>query len=209
MPRKTQTDARETMPELPAARRIRRKAGGVTATDRVTLGYDERFLRRKRLESAGGTAFLVDLAETTSLDDGDAFELEDGRLIAVSAAAEPLIEVRGDLARLAWHIGNRHTPCQIGPESLVIRRDPVLAGMLRGLGAELVETTGPFTPEGGAYGHGRTMGHDHGPAHDHGHDPHHGHSHDHVHHHVSAHGQVEEDDAGDGAGDDAEPEPIR
>ena len=88
--------------------------------------------------------------------------------MGVEAAPEDLIEVRGDLARLAWHIGNRHTPCQIGAGHLTIRRDHVIEAMLAHLGADLTPVTGPFRPEGGAYGKGRTMGHDHG-GHDHGH----------------------------------------
>jgi urease accessory protein len=131
------------------------------ATGRVTLGYDERFLRRKRLVMASGDAFLVDLAETTNLLAGDAFELTDGRLVEIAAAEEPVLVIRGDLVRLAWHIGNRHTPCQIEPDRLVIRADHVLAEMLRGLGATVTERREPFTPEGGAYGLGRTMGHAH------------------------------------------------
>jgi urease accessory protein len=131
------------------------------ATGRVVLGYEDRFLRRKRLVMASGDAFLVDLAETTNLLAGDAFELDDGRLVEIAAAEEPVLVIRGDLVRLAWHIGNRHTPCQIEPDRLVIRADHVLADMLRGLGATVTETQGPFTPEGGAYGMGRTMGHAH------------------------------------------------
>jgi urease accessory protein len=131
------------------------------ATGRVVLGYDERFLRRKRLVMASGDAFLVDLAETTNLLAGDAFELDDGRLVEIAAAEEPVLVIRGDLVRLAWHIGNRHTPCQIEADRLVIRADHVLADMLRGLGATVSETRAPFTPEGGAYGMGRTMGHAH------------------------------------------------
>jgi urease accessory protein len=69
--------------------------------------------------------------------------------------------VTGDLTRLAWHIGNRHTPCQIEADHLVIRADHVLAAMLTGLGASVTPAKAPFTPEGGAYGHGRTMGHEH------------------------------------------------
>jgi urease accessory protein len=102
-----------------------------------------------------------------------------GRLIEVAAADEALVEVRGDLARLAWHIGNRHTPCQIDADRLVIRQDHVLEAMLAGLGAALDRVTGPFLPEGGAYGLGRPMGHDHGHVHDHDH----GHDHDHTHTH--------------------------
>lgn len=180
------------MTDLPTARQIRR-APAEGAADHVTLDYDGRMLRRKRLTTDGGRDFLVDLGETVSLDHGDCFVLEDGTLIAVAAADEPLLAVTGDLARLAWHIGNRHTPCQVEPDRLLIREDPVLAGMLEGLGATLSRVTAGFTPEGGAYGHGRTMGHDHG----HGQDHPHGHAHHHgAHHHL-------DDEEGD------EPEVIR
>ncbi|WP_050521668.1 urease accessory protein UreE [Pseudorhodobacter wandonensis] len=145
---------------------VHRKAGG-GLDEQVTLDYAERFLRRKRLVTNTGRTFLIDLAETTSLDDGDALELADGTKIGITAALEPVVKVTGDLPRLAWHIGNRHTPCQICADHLVIRRDHVLEAMLKGLGAELAIAMGPFCPEGGAYGHGRTMGHDHA-GHDHG-----------------------------------------
>lgn len=132
----------------------------------IALDYEARFLRRRRLTSDQGSAFHVDLAETVSLDEGDAFLLPDGRHVRVTAAPEPLLAVTGPaLARLAWHIGNRHTPCRIEPARLLIRRDPVLADMLRGLGAQVAEVTEPFRPEGGAYGIGRTMGHEHGHGH--------------------------------------------
>lgn len=137
--------------------------------DTVTLDYEARFLRRKRLITDGGMAVLVDLAETTSLDHMDALVLNDGRLIGVRAGTEPLLAVSGDnLTRLAWHIGNRHTPCQIEEDHLLIREDHVLADMLTKLGATVETRQAPFTPEGGAYGHGRTMGHDHGHSHSHG-----------------------------------------
>jgi len=143
--------------------RVLRRGGGAEATDRVALDYEGRFLRRKRLVTEAGRSVVVDLPETVSLEDGDALETEGGGLVAVVAAPEPLLEVRGaSLARLAWHVGNRHTPCRIEEDRLLIRADHVLAGMLRGLGAELRELTAPFHPEGGAYGHGRVMGHGHG-----------------------------------------------
>jgi urease accessory protein len=131
------------------------------ATGRVTLGYDARFLRRKRLEMASGEGFMVDLPETTNLTAGDAFELDDGRLVEIVAADEDVLIVTGDLPRLAWHIGNRHTPCEIRADRLIIRADHVLAAMLVGLGAGVTPARMPFTPEGGAYGMGRTMGHAH------------------------------------------------
>jgi len=145
------------------------------AAGRLVLDYDDRFLRRKRLVSDSGGAIIVDLAETVSVEAGDAFEDEEGRLFEVDAAPEPLLRVEGDLVRLAWHIGNRHTPCQVAADHLLIRSDHVLADMLRGLGAQVTQITAPFRPEGGSYGHGRTHGHSHGPE-DHDHH-HHGHDH--------------------------------
>lgn len=150
------------MTDLPNARTLRRKGHWSGPADACTLTYDERFLRRKVLTTRDGARFLVDLEHTESVDQGDAFELADGRLVAVTAADEELLEVRGnDLIRLAWHIGNRHTPCQIEGDRLIIRRNHVLQDMLNHLGARLTEVVEPFTPEGGAYGHGRTHGHEH------------------------------------------------
>ncbi|SEV93433.1 urease accessory protein [Aliiroseovarius sediminilitoris] len=131
------------------------------ADDRVTLDYEGRFLRRKVLTTDGGIRFLVDLSQTTSVNQSDAFVLEDGRLIQVVPAAEDLLEVTGDLIRLAWHIGNRHMPCQIEADRLLIQRDHVIRDMLGKLGADVCEVHEPFTPEGGAYGHGRTHAHAH------------------------------------------------
>jgi urease accessory protein len=151
-----------------------RRGAGEGAAETVRLDWDGRFLRRRRLVTDSGTPVLVDLPETTSLDQGDALVLDGGGLVAVIAAPEPLLEVRGPvLARLAWHIGNRHAPCQIETDRLVIRFDPVLQTMLRQMGAEVREIVGPFAPEGGAYGHGRTLGHAHGAGE--GHLPHHDH----------------------------------
>lgn len=155
------------MSDLPPAHALIRAKdrGDRIPHDIVVLGYDERLLRRKRLMTVHDQGFLVDLAAVTNADQGDCFELIDGRLIEVIAAEEPVLVVTGDLARLAWHIGNRHTPCQIEGDRLVIRDDHVLKAMLIQLGARVSHAMEPFTPEGGAYGHGRTMGHDHGHSH--------------------------------------------
>ena len=161
------------MADLPPARHVL-KTAPETCYDLVVLGYDERLLRRKRLVTVHGEGFLVDLPAVTNLDDHWGFALDDGRAIQVVAAEELLVQITGpDLMRYAWHIGNRHTPCQIEADRLLIRRDHVLEGMLTGLGATLTPVSEPFTPEGGAYGTGRTMGHSHGPEetfgwHDHG-----------------------------------------
>ncbi|MFN3722178.1 MAG: urease accessory protein UreE [Paracoccaceae bacterium] len=184
------------MTDLPAARRLL-KTAPATCHGKVVMTYDDRLIRRKRLVTAQGEGFLVDLAEVTNLDAVWGFELEDGRAIQVVAAGEAVLEITGpNLARYAWHIGNRHTPCQVEPTRLVIRADHVLEAMLRQLGAGVQARTEPFAPEVGAYGMGRPMGHDHGPeaghahshshAHSHAHnDGHvHGHSHDHDHSHA-------------------------
>lgn len=173
---------------LPPAHRIARAPLQAQASDMVELPYHARMLRRKRLVTLHDEAFIVDLPETVSLNDGDALVLADGRLVSVVAAAEPLMEVRGDLARLAWHIGNRHAPCEVLADRLVLQRDKVLRAMLTGLGAQVADIDAPFRPEGGAYGHGRTMGHDHGHVHDAG-AVGNGHSHaarDHAHHPLAA-----------------------
>lgn len=159
--------------------------------ERVVLDYDARFLRRKVLTCESGARLLVDLPQTTSLDHGGVLLLEDGGEVLVQAAPEPLLEVSDShLPRIAWHIGNRHTPCQIEAHRLLIQRDHVIRAMLLHLGAAVREVEEPFTPEGGAYGHGRTHAHEHGHthhdgSHDHSHD--HGHSHDHDHGHGHSH----------------------
>jgi urease accessory protein len=134
--------------------------------DRVVLDADERHRRRITLTGEGGTAFLLDLPHATALRDGDGLVLEDGAIVRVAGKPEPLVEIAAasahDLARLAWHIGNRHTDVQVVGGKLRIRRDHVLEDMLRGLGALLTPIEAPFDPEHGAYGHHHDHGHGHG-----------------------------------------------
>ena len=145
----------------------------------VTLARDERYRRRIVMTTDCGFQFLLDLPEATYLADGSGLLLETGDIVRVRAAAEPLLEIRAGsaalLMRLAWHIGNRHTPAEITADALYIQPDHVLADMVRGLGGTVAEVMRPFEPEGGAYGgHGAlSSGHDHG-ANAHSHD-HHGH----------------------------------
>jgi urease accessory protein len=168
--------------------------------DTVVLEFDDRHRRRMAMTGTRGLEFLLDLESAVALRGGDALVLEDGRLVEVVAAPEPLVEIRGSdpqhLVRLAWHLGNRHLPTQITGRGLRIRRDHVIEAMVKGLGARLIEIEAPFDPEGGAYagdGHGHAAGethdhashahssHDHIGHHDHGH--HHAHDHGHHHHH--------------------------
>ena len=160
------------------------------ARDRITLGFDDRFRRRIRLSADGGLDFLLDLEEATVMRAGDGLRLEDGGYVLVQAAEEALVEITaatpGDLARIAWHLGNRHLPAEIGVERILIRDDHVIVDMLRRLGAHVRPIRAPFNPEGGAYGqHNHDLGHPHAHRHDndHGHDHSHGHSHAHDHDH--------------------------
>ena len=123
----------------------------------MVLDADERHRRRVVLTAEGGTSFLLDLPHATALHDGDGLVLEDGSIVRVAGKREPLVEITAadpqQLARLAWHIGNRHMDVQIIGDRLRIRRDHVLEEMLRGLGAQLSAIDAPFEPEPGAYGH--------------------------------------------------------
>ena len=173
--------------------------------DTVVLDFDDRHRRRMAMTGTRGLEFLLDLENAVALRGGDALVLDDGRLIEVVAAPEPLLEIRGTdphhLVRVAWHLGNRHLPTQIMPKGLRIRRDHVIEAMVKGLGARIIEIEAPFDPEGGAYagaGHAQAAesdphhhaAHD-GSAHDHGdhhHDDHHHDEHcDHDHHHGDSH----------------------
>ena len=150
------------------------------AVDTVVLVYNDRYRRRMAMTGTGGLEFILDMAKASVLADGDALELTDGRLVAVKAAAEPLLEITCadpvHLARVAWHLGNRHLPTQIEGARILIREDHVIADMVRGLGADVKHVDAPFTPEGGAYSGG---GHNH--HHDHDDD-------DHAHHAGHHHG---------------------
>ena len=139
--------------------------------DVVQLDYDRRTRRRITLTGAGGLAFLLDLAKAPVLRAGDGIRLEDGRIVAVEAASERLLEIACRdgrlLARIAWHLGNRHLATEIAARVIHIRDDHVIADMIRGLGAEARVVQRPFNPEGGAYGEGAVQGHSHGHSHHH------------------------------------------
>jgi urease accessory protein len=160
--------------------------------DTIVLDFDDRHRRRMAMIGTRGLEFLLDLENAVALRGGDALVLDDGRLIEVVAAPEPLIEIRvtdpRHLVRVAWHLGNRHLPTQIVSKGLRIRRDHVIEAMVKGLGARVIEIEAPFDPEGGAYaggGHAPEPGHDN-HAHDH-HGAHDHASHDHDHDHGDHH----------------------
>lgn len=147
--------------------------------DTVVLDHEGRNRRRVRLKGVHGLDFLLDLERPAGLEDGDALVLEDGSLVRVVAGPQELVEIRAEdaraLARLAWHIGNRHTPAEIGPDFIAIERDHVLEVMIVGLGGTIFPVVRPFRPERGAYDLGDGGGHHH--HHDHEDDDHHHHPH--------------------------------
>jgi len=149
----------------PAGHWPQEKAAGA-----LTLDFDGRHRRRIRLTTDQGEDVLLDLPKAVAMGEGDALQLDDGRLLKVRAAAEPIVEVRHKepdrLMRLAWHLGNRHLPTEIRDQMLRIRPDAVIEAMLHGFGAELVKVRAPFQPEGGAYGgHGHHHDHEDGGHH--------------------------------------------
>jgi urease accessory protein len=201
-----------------ASRVIARGDWKTEAADTVVLEFDDRHRRRIAMSGVAGTEFLLDLPEAVALRSGDALELEDGRLVEVIGAAEPLSEIRAEspehLLRLAWHLGNRHLPVQVVGSRLRIRRDHVIEAMVKGLGGQVRALEAAFDPEGGAYAqaqhgheHHHDHAHDHHGHHDHGHHGHNhaahkahahhhhahhdhaGHDHDHSHHHDHSHGE--------------------
>ena len=130
--------------------------------DEISLSYEERFIRRKKLITNNGTEFLVNLKETVSVDENHFFELENGKLIKVISKEENLIEVTGDnLKQIIWHIGNRHLPCQIEENRILIQDDSVILDMILKLQGNVKKVFEKFKPEGGAYGMGRTHSHKH------------------------------------------------
>ena len=141
---------------------ILHNTGVASHKDFIELSYDERFLRRKKLTSYNGIEFLVDLKNTISLKKDDMFKLDSGLLINVRYKIEELLEIKGNnLMHLIWHIGNRHIPCQIEENRILIQNDKVIEDMILRLNGQTKVVLEAFDPEGGAYGIGRTHGHRH------------------------------------------------
>lgn len=148
---------------------------GREIADTLILDYAKRSAGAFAATGLKGGAYDIALAEPRRLRTDNLLELDDGTLIEVVAAPEPLIEARaGDLPglmRLAYHLGDRHVPVEVLANRVRVRREPALETLLGSLGVRLAMIEAPFEPEGGAY------------AAPHGHDHHHGHDHDHGHGH--------------------------
>ena len=131
--------------------------------DVLELPFDARERSRLRARTLSGREVGVDLPVGTLLAHGCRLALEDGRVVAVEAAQERLLEVTASdaagLARIAYHIGNRHVPVQVGAGWLRILPDHVLEAMVLGLGGRVAQVVERFQPETGAYGHGHVHHH--------------------------------------------------
>lgn len=174
----------------------------------VELDWDVRQKSRFDTVDSQGRRIGVFLPRGTAVRGGDVLVAEDGSLIKVVAAPQPVLVITHctqhgtafDLTRAAYHLGNRHVPIELKSDHLKIEPDHVLAAMLRSMHLIVREADEAFEPEGGAYGaHGGGHGHDHGHDHSHGAAPvgpvlhpdayggGHDHSHDHGHGHDHAH----------------------
>lgn len=156
----------------------------------VELGWDTRQKSRFDAVDSAGRQLAVFLPRGTVARGGDVLVVEDGSLVRVQAAPQPVLVVRAcaehgsalDLMRATYHLANRHVALEIAADHLKLEPDHVLAGMLRAMHLTVSEEQQPFEPEGGAYAaaaHGHGHAHDHGQAHAQGHD--HGHGHDPAH----------------------------
>ncbi len=146
----------------------RRADPSAAATETLVLPFESRRKSRLRTLLASGEELGYLLPPGSVLRQGDKLLGEDGRVVEVVAAEEPLLEVRAadatQLARAAYHLGNRHVAVQVGEGFLRLAPDHVLQAMLAGLGCQVTEVAAPFEPEQGAYGH-----HHHGDGVEHGH----------------------------------------
>src|ERR1051325_9003754 len=171
---------------LRVVRVVTSTGGDARHVDSVILNSEQRRLQTGHFTGVNGTQIGAMLPEPVLLRNGDAVGREDGSLVEVVIAPEPLIEIRGHdlthLARRAWHLGDRHAAVQIFPNRLRMRPDAALEALLRGLGARLTAIEAPFDPEGGAYAHHTHPHGHHAHPHDHAHEDHH-HHHDHHQHH--------------------------
>ena len=142
----------------------RRAAREAQAVATLTLPWDRRGVTRQRVTLDDGREAGLFLARGEILRGGDRVATAAGDVVAIVAAPEPVMVVRGSdprtLARAAYHLGNRHVAVEVGEGWLKLERDHVLRDMLEGLGVSVENATLPFEPEAGAY----AQGHAHGPS---------------------------------------------
>jgi len=175
------------MVEIKAKLKIPRSAYKLDVKGQLRLPFESRQKSRLKTKLVSGEEVALMLPRGEILRGGDLVTASDGRVIEVLAEPEELLHIESDsLARIAFHLGNRHVPVQVGEGFLRIAADHVLEEMVKKLGAKVKPVAAPFEPEAGAYAGGHHQhdetGHG-GKIHDHGHDHEHHHDHDHDHKH--------------------------
>jgi urease accessory protein len=179
------------MLEIKAKLKVPRTAYKVDVKGRLVLAFDERTKSKLRAKLESGEEVALDLQRGEVLRGGDLVTASDGRVIEVVSRPEKLLHIEtAELAKVAYHLGNRHVPVQVGKDFLRIGADHVLEDMVKKLGAKVSSIEAPFEPEAGAYAGGHRheeMGHG-GKIHEFGkqehvHDEHCGHDHHHPHQH--------------------------
>ena len=127
------------------------------AAGRLSLAFERRQRSRQRAKLDSGEEVGVMLPRGEVLRGGDLVTASDGRVFEVVSRPEEVLHIEAkDLARIAYHLGNRHVPVQVGEGYLRIAEDHVLEDLLRRLGASVRHIEAPFEPEGGAYLHSDT-----------------------------------------------------
>lgn len=207
---------------------VKLAASLVSRAPTLTLAYEARCKSRLSAALDNGEAVALVLPRGTVLADGDVLVADDGGLVRVVAANEAVLLVRAKdtltLTRAAYHLGNRHTPVEVGADYLKLEADSVLESMLKRLGVSVEAASLPFQPETGAYGGGHRHGHDatfdedyalaqrvfdehhggqghsHDHDHDHGHADEHKHAHGHHGHHDCGHDHAHDCDHDHGHG---------
>ena len=169
------------MVEIKAKLKIPRSAYKLDVKGQLRLPFEQRQKSRLKTRLVSGEEVALMLPRGEILRGGDLVTASDGRVIEVVAEPEKLLHIESDaLAKLAYHLGNRHVPVQVGDGFLRIAADHVLEEMVKKLGAKVKQVEAPFEPEAGAYAGGHhqhdEMGHG-GKIHEH----HHEHGHDHKH----------------------------
>ncbi|HYY62237.1 MAG TPA: urease accessory protein UreE [Burkholderiales bacterium] len=130
--------------------------------ERLALPFELRQKSRLRARLASGEEVGLLLARGTVMRGGDVVTTTDGREVEIVAANEKLLHIESDqIARVAYHLGNRHVPVQIGDGFVRIAQDHVLEELAKQLGARVSHVEAPFEPESGAYGGVHGGGHRH------------------------------------------------
>lgn len=174
-----------------ATKVLRAGAARPAAAETLILDFEQRNRKQGFVFTGKGTCIEFAFEEPPALATDDALVLDDGRIVEIVAAPEPVIEARladpAALARLAWTLGDRHVPAKLFANRLRVRANAAIEALLKERGARIAAIEAPFEPDAAATPHDHDHDHHQGPDHHHGHEHQHGHEHGHEHHHAHDH----------------------